>query len=142
MDSGSRGAILGLTLETGAYDLYKALMEGVGYEMLLNIEHFEKAGIHIGTLRATGGGASSEKWLQIKADILGRPVTALDSREAGTVGTIMLAGVAIGAFQNLEDAAAKFVKEQKTYGPGENYEDYGTNYQRYRRLYDAVRPLV
>ena len=70
MDSGSRAAIAGLSLEHTNYDIYKALMEGVTYEILINIEHLEGFGIKPKQFFATGGGASSKKWLEIKADIL------------------------------------------------------------------------
>ena len=59
MDSGSKGAIIGLTIEHTSADIYKALMEGVSYEMLLNIKMLHKAGVKIRRLRATGGAKSS-----------------------------------------------------------------------------------
>ena len=49
MDTGSKGAILGLTEETTAADIYRACMEGVAYEMLLNLEYLKDSGIHFQT---------------------------------------------------------------------------------------------
>lgn len=143
MDEGSQGAIVGLTLEHTAADIYRALMEGVTYEMLLNIELLEKSGIKIKELRATGGGASSRVWLQMKADILNRPIVSLCSCEAGAAGSAMLAGVAAGLFHDLEEASLSFVKFGKKYYPDpEQHCAYMEIYDRYRRLYSAVRPLV
>ncbi len=143
MDSSSKAVFLGVTLETTKADLYKAVMEGVTYEMLLNLKHLEKARIVPEKLYATGGGAKSEVWLQMKANILGCPITALDAPEVGTVGTIMLTGTAIGAFSGLENAKAIMVKEGKTYYPdSEKHKKHMKIYQRYEKIYKSVRPLL
>ena len=143
MDNSSRAVIAGLTLEHTNYDLYKALMEGVTYEIMTNIEHLESFGINPHQLYATGGGASSEKWLQIKADILNRPITALDAKEAGACGTCMLAGKAAGLFESLDEAKKLFVKEKKTFLPSpENAKKYSKYYAAYKNIYNAVRPII
>ena len=143
MDTGSKGAIVGLTVEHSINDLYRAMMEGVAYEMKLNLECLQSAGIAPKLLRATGGGASSAVWMQIKADILGIPVVSLSSSEAGAAGCVMLAGIASGAFRNLEEAAEKVIHERTTYYPRqEMHEAYQKYYAKYKKLYEAVRPLV
>lgn len=143
MDTGSRGAILGLTTASTSADIYRGCMEGVVYEMYLNMKKLEGSGIRFTKLHATGGGARSEEWMQMKADLLNLPITALETADAGTVGSAMLTGIAIGLFQDLEDAAAHMVVETKTYEPRpEMHEKYIEIYERYEKVYDAVRPLV
>lgn len=143
MDNGSKAAFVGVTLGTSQADLYRAVMEGVTYEMLLNIEHLQEAGIEIDRLYATGGGANSPVWLQIKADILGRELVALDAPESGAAGTVMLCGVAVGLFKDILEARSVMVKERKIYYPDKAlHEEYKKHYQRYRKLYEAVRPLM
>ena len=143
MDENSKAAIIGLTLATSKYDLYKAVMEGVTYEMLLNIEELEKGGIRIEKLYATGGGAKSRAWLQLKADILNREVVALDAPEAGAAGTVMLAGIAMGAFADLTEARTRMVKVKESYLPDPaRHAAYRKHYERYRGVYNAVRPLL
>lgn len=143
MDGGSRGAIVGLSLEHTGIDIFKAIMEGVTYEMLLNIEIMEEAGIKIEMLRATGGGSSSKTWLQIKADILNRPIVSLGNCEAGTVGSVMLTGVASGAFADLRSAGSLIIHEGETFYPDPARRDvYAGLYQKYKLMYDAIRPLV
>ena len=143
MDNGSRGAILGLTTDTRPADIYRACMEGVAYEMRLNHEELKKSGVCFTRLNATGGGAKSKLWLQMKADILNMPITALDTVDAGTIGSAMLTGMAIGLFKNAEDAASKMVVEKETYYPrAEMLTKYSEIYERYARVYDAVRPLM
>lgn len=142
MDMDAKGAITGLTISHNASDVYRAMMEGVCYEMVLNMEWLEEAGIRPGKLRATGGGASSKVWMQMKADMLNVPIVSLGNAEAGAVGCAMMAGIATGVFKDLQDAAGVMITEGATYYPRkEQHEAYMKHYDRYRELYKAVRPL-
>ncbi len=143
MDGESKCAVIGLTLEHTAIDLYKSLMEGVAYEMLVNVEHLESFGICLSGLCATGGGAASDVWLQIKANILDRPFTTLDAPEAGACGTCMLVAVVMGAARDLNAARKSFVKYKKIFTPQpEIAEKYKKKYAAYRKIYSAVRPIT
>lgn len=143
MDIGSKGAILGLTTATTAADIYRACMEGVVYEMRLNYEALFGSGIRFEKLNATGGGARSKLWMQMKADVLNLPITALKTVDAGTVGSAMITGIAVGLFADLNDAAAHMVQEMETYYPrAEMYEKYMKIFERYKAVYGAVRPLM
>ena len=143
MDSGSKGAIVGLTAAHGISDIYRACMEGVAYEMQINMDCLRKTGVRFDKMNATGGGARSRVWMQMKADILNMPITALETADAGTVGSAMLTGIVTGCFENLEDAAGYMVKERETYYPRpQMHEKYREIYKRFERLYRAVRPLV
>lgn len=143
MDTGAKGAIVGLTTGHGAADIYRACMEGVVYEMVLNMEYLRDSGMRFTGLQATGGGARSKVWMQMKADMLNMPITALATADAGTVGCAMLTGIAIGCFRDLDDAAAKMVKLTHTYYPNqEMHARYMNIYQKYRGLYQALRPLM
>ncbi|MDO5136511.1 MAG: FGGY-family carbohydrate kinase [Eubacteriales bacterium] len=143
MDSGSKGAIVGLTAGTGIRDIYRGCMEGVVYEMLVNMEYLEKTGSHFQMLHATGGGANSRVWMQMKADMLNVPITALKTVDAGTVGSAVLTGIAVGCFKDLEDGAAHMVEKKEVYLPrADMHEKYQKVYRRYRKLYQAVRELV
>lgn len=143
MDTGSKGAILGLTSATTVAEIYRGCMEGVAYEMYLNMEAMKDSGIRFTRLNATGGGAKSRVWMQMKADVLNLPITALKTVDAGTVGSAMLTGIAVGAFCDLSDAALKMVRETEIFLPREEmHKKYMRIYQRYKAVYAAVRPLV
>ena len=143
MDTGSKGAIVGLSTDTSVSDIYRACMEGVVYEMLLNMEYLKDSETCFHMLHATGGGARSEVWMQMKADMLNLPITALNTADAGTVGSAMLTGIAAGCFRDLQDAAEHMVEKKKVYEPDlKMHEKYMEVYERYRKLYQAVRPLV
>lgn len=140
MDIDAKGAILGLSLDTTAEEIYRALMEGVTYEMLLNLERLQEAGVYITELRATGGGATSEVWLQMKADILNCKIVTLGSAQSGTLGCIMLAGVACGIYENIQQAQERLVKLGKEYYPrSEQHEIYMHYYNVYKKIYAATK---
>lgn len=143
MDTGSKGAILGLTTATTLSEIYRGCMEGVVYEMRLNLEALGEDGKKISMLYATGGGARSKEWMQMKADVLNLPITALATVEAGTVGSAMLTGVAVGCFDNLRQAAERMVERKAVYYPRQQlHEQYMAVYRRYTQLYHAVRPMM
>ncbi|MDR1903289.1 MAG: hypothetical protein LBQ88_13550 [Treponema sp.] len=143
MDTGSKGAIIGLELSHTTADIYRAVMEGISYEMMLNMERLAEVGVTIRSLYASGGCARSAVWLQMKADIFGVPVTRLSLDEAGTFGGIMLTGRAVGAFDSLNQGAELLVKPVHTYEPRpEMHEQYKQHYERYRKLYNSVRSLM
>jgi len=143
MDADAVGAIVGLRDTTTSIDIYQGLMEGVTYEMLFNLELLEKAGIQVTELRATGGGAKAEVWLQMKADILNKRIITLGEAQSGTLGCIMLAGTACGLYSGLEEAAEIFVKPGKEYVPDQKrYQEYQKYYQKYKKMYAAVSTVV
>lgn len=142
MDNDSKAAFVGVTLETDKIDIYKALMEGTSYEMLLNFNTMKKLTGEISEIRATGGGATSDVWLQIKSDILGVSITALSGKEIGAAGTAALAGAAIGAYESLESAVSVSGAVRKVFTPNDkNRSAYAELYKKYAGLYKAIKGL-
>ncbi len=139
MDSDAQGAIVGLGLNTTKEQIYQGLMEGTAYEMRLNLERLEEAGIQFDKVYVTGGGANSKPWLQIKADIFGKPVVPLQTSQTGTLACIMLAGVACGCYQTLEEAANILVGYAEEVLPRQNkVEEYAALYEQYKTLYPRL----
>jgi len=143
MDSGSKGAIIGLTLSTSQKEIYYGLMEGVCYEMLLNIQRLNEAGVVINEFIATGGGANSKTWLQMKADILNTPITSLNSTEAGGMGCAIMTSVAVGIYPDIRTASKHMISKRETYYPRKELnKQYADVYSKYEKLYNSIRPLV
>lgn len=139
MDTNSKAAILGLTFEHTKTDIYKALMEGTAYEIALNLEILGKRGLAAKSVTATGGGARSDVWLQIKADVLGLAVTALNGKEIGGAGTAIMAGRAVGVY----DENTILAKPRKTFYPDEKRHAYYKNQlKKYRRIYAAAKEVM
>ena len=111
--------------------------------MRLNMDYLQDTGICFKTMHATGGGARSRVWTQMKADVLDIPFVSLKTTDAGTVGSAMLTSVAMGIYRDLAAAVRAMVIETDTCYPGqEMHEQYMEVYERYKKLYEAVRPLV
>ncbi len=142
MDPDAKAAFVGITLETDKFALYRALMEGTSYEIRLNFDILTVFAGNITRVKATGGGASSDLWLQIKADIIGADITALSCAEVGATGTAALCGVAVGAYVDLEKAVAKMAPVRRVFTPNpaaaEQYRQY---YAKYKNLYSALKKL-
>lgn len=102
----SAGAASGLTLNTTGVDLVKAALEGIAIDLALAIAALRAGGSPVRACRVAGGGARSAWWMQLKADLLGVPVEVSDLPEPGTFGAALLAGVGIGAYGSLTEAAA------------------------------------
>ncbi len=136
MNTSAKASIVGLTFEHTALDIYRALMEGTAYEILLNLDIVSKYGIEPEMLIATGGGANSDIWLQIKADVLNIAVTALEGKEIGGAGTAFLAGRAIGLYKD----NSAMIKVRKVFYPdAEKHEYYAKEFKKYRKIYGAVK---
>jgi xylulokinase len=142
MDAASKGAILGLDLSTTRGQIVKAMLDSVSYEIKLSLDAMEAAGIAIEELRAFGGGARSPLWLQVKADIYGKPVRAMDVAEAPCLGVAILAGVAGGAFNSVEEGLARMVRATQTYHPDPaRVERYAERHALFREVYPALAQL-
>jgi xylulokinase len=140
-DTHTKGAILGLRLTTEKSHLIRALLEGVSYEMRLNIEILESADFSINELRVVGGGAKSEKWAQLKADVLGKKIVLLKVTEAGCMGAAMLA-CASTTDKLLDKLALEWVKPLATIFPQpENKSWYDKYFKSYKKLYTLAKEI-
>ena len=143
MDSHSVGAVVGLTVEIGKDKIYQALMEAVAFEMRVNLEYLERADIYVKNLYACGGGARSNGWMQIRADILGIPICSLGDLQAGTAGCVMMAGTAAGVYENMEAAAeVSIMKENGFTRKRKEEKNIISKYQKYRKMYQAVKEVL
>jgi len=142
LDPRSRGAILGLTLGTTKKELAKALIEGVTFEIAVNLKRLEDAGIQVQRLRAMGGGSRSNMWLQLKADVTGKEVSALNVSECGCLGAALLAGTAIGTYGSLEEAVGTTVREREVLSPDpERQRRYAERMEVYEEVYPSLKEI-
>jgi len=141
-DMNARGAVVGLSLSTSRPDIVKAILECLAFEMRINLDYWGGAGITVDELRAVGGGARSPRWLQIRADILGRPVRTLKVREAACLGAAILAGTAAGIYASVDEGIERTVRLDRTYEPQpDSVSRYSDRYAVYRKLYPALRDV-
>jgi xylulokinase len=134
-----RGAFTGLAMNHDGSHLARAVLEGCAFALRDIVDRLDALGVG-GQIRVVGGGARSPLWMQIKADVLGRPVRAVLADEATATGAAFLAGTAAGTFTDLDDAVARAVEvAPATVDPDPAVRDrYDEAYERYRALFDAV----
>jgi xylulokinase len=140
-DAHTPGAILGLRLTTARGEVLRALIEAVAMEIRLNLEILGESGLAVEQLRAIGGGAKSRALVQLKADVLNRPITTLAVTEAGCLGVALLACAAHSGA-----APRELVKNWVTTGPVIEPDPrralhYDRRFLAYRELYPAIRDL-
>jgi len=138
-DAQTPGAIVGLRLATTRGQVLRALVEGVAMEMRLNLDILLRSGLDVRELRAIGGGAKNPALVQLKADVLGRPIRTLAVTEAGCLGAAMLACSAYtGA--SPQELANQWVQPGPTIEPdARRAARYDGLFDRYRMLYPAMR---
>jgi len=117
LDALATGVIVGLDLSVDRKAFVKGILEGICYELHLNVSRLAEAGVHIDKLRATGGGSKSAYWLQLKADITGKEVVTLNVTESGCQAAAMLGGVAMGAYASVAEAVDALVNERSSFSP-------------------------
>jgi xylulokinase len=141
LDVSQLGSVLGLSLETGSADIFKGILEGVAYELRVNIDSFRRARIPVNGLRAIGGSARSDTWLQLKADILGIPIERTLVTEAGCLGAAFLAGLGIGRYAHQEEIA-DLVGLDRVFEPRRTVsESYERPYRRYLSIRERLENL-
>ncbi len=136
----AKGVIVGLDGQTDDSTLYRAVLEGTAMEMKLNADTVLPLDVTIKGVTATGGGANSKKWLQIKADIQNIPIKALRSGEGGLCGCAMFQAVAMGAVKDLFEAKEIFVQYKDEFVP-KDHKKYQAQYEKYKKLYLTVKEL-
>jgi xylulokinase len=138
LNPGVRGVLFGIDLNTSRYDILVSALQGVGFDLAINLDAFARAGVSPGDIRATGGGSKSPAWLQLKSDMTGKQITAVEVTEASALGAAICAGTAIGAFESLEHGAGEMVALGRTYNPDpEMHGVYARKMKEYSALYDS-----
>ena len=134
--------MIGLTFATTKGDLARAVLEGLTYELRLNLDLLREGGVEIQELRAIGGGARSPLWLQLKADITGIPVMTPRITEAASFAAAVLAGQAAGVYPSAAQAIDRMVTLERCYEPDPiQQEQYPERFHLYRQLYPTLKSL-
>jgi len=140
MDPNPVSAVIGLTVSTTRAEVLRAVLEGISYEMKLNADILERAGVKIRELRAIGGGAKSDFWLQLKADMYHRPVVRLEVAEAASLGMAIAAGLGAGIYNSAREAAEELIAPKERFTPDpERARYYDEMLPAYAELYPRLK---
>jgi len=140
MDPQASGAFLGLRLNHGRAHLVRAVMEGVVFALRQGLDLMVEMGTPVERLLAAGGATRHPLWLQLQADIFGRPVYPGQAQEATACGAALLAGIGTGVYRNAEDAIRKAVRPpgEPVWPEPKRSERYQEAYQQFCRFYPAL----
>lgn len=139
-DPNARGTFLGLGRHHTRADMVRAVLEGVGFNLLTCIMAYRAAGATIDRIDAVGGGAQSDVWLRLLADIWGVPVRRRTIvEEANSLGAAITGAVGLGladfsAARNLSEVTAEFTPDSARHNA------YATQHERFRSAYTALAP--
>ncbi len=135
-----RGVFAGLGMNHDRSHLARAVLEGCAFALNDVLGRLAALGLGGSEIRVVGGGARSDLWLQIKADVTGRTIQPVLAGEPTALGAAVLAGLAAGTFADAADAVARTVAvAPRAYQPDERTRGvYVERYAQYRALYDGA----
>ena len=141
-DPDARGTFIGMTMDTTRADMTQAVLEGVTFGLRDSFEVAKSLGIKIDRTKICGGGAKSELWKKMVANIFNIKVDVLENEQGPGLGGAILAAVACGEYATVEEAAEKLVKVVETVEPDpELAAKYEAKYQQFRKIYPTVKAL-
>ena len=149
-----RGLFVGHTWAHTRAHFYRAILESIAYDHYLTREIIRELvpGLELGMVTAIGSGARSRLWLQIKADVLQAPFQTLARSDLATLGSAVIAGCAVGLFEDAAALAGRLSRPERVVEPRagaqERYLPYIEIYRElfptlretYRRLAEAASP--
>ena len=139
-DPNARGGWIGITSRTNRDMMVRSLLEGVTFGMRDAIEIMREMNIPISQVRAGGGGARSDFWRHLQADIYKAPVVMTNSTEGSAYGVALLAGVGTGAFKSVEEACKLSIKQTAKVAPNKKLSAlYDRHYPVYQKLYHDLK---
>jgi len=141
-DSHARGMFFNIGLNTGKRMLIRAVLEGVAFHKRWMLESIERRIPRQERVRLVGGGAKSDIWCQIMADVTGRRIeTVENAQDVGTMGAAVVCGVGLGIIPDFLSAAA-FIRVSGRYEPRTEYKKmYDKNFEVFRSLYKQNKKL-
>jgi xylulokinase len=142
LDPRARAALVGLTASHTRAHVVRAILEGVAFSLRDTFEIFAEMDVPVGEVRLGGGGARSELWRQIQADVYGHVAKIVEAEEGAAYGAALLAGVGTGAWATVDEACDSVVRIKSAAAPNPQAAAVlRKQYQVFRRVYPALRSL-
>ena len=140
-DPHARGAWVGLSLRTDRAAMGRAVLEGATYAMRDSLEIVRELNIPVGEIRLSGGGAKSDFWRQLQADVYDQPCALTNAAEGPAYGAALLAMAGTGEYENVEAACEAAITVTDRVAPDpRTAETYEKLYPGYAALYQALKP--
>lgn len=138
----AKSCFLGMDSHHSKAQIIRSVYEGIVYCHLVHIEKLLVKNPNFTSIRLAGGVAKAEFWAQMFADIIGLPVDIIETDELGAQGAAIAAGVAVGEYSSLVEAAKNIVRVKKQLIPNKSLKEvYQKKYFRYKELSNALNGL-
>lgn len=139
-DTDARAAFVGMSMDTSREDMLLAVYEGVAFALRDSFEVAKSIGLNIEKSAVCGGGAKSERWVRILANVLGIPLERLQSEQGPGYGAAILAMVGCGEYLDANLAAEALVHVDSTIYPDpEKAEKYQRRYEIFKKIYPGLK---
>ena len=139
-DPDARGCFIGLTNRHDRAHMTRAVLEGVGFGMRDCLDLVRSSGVDPEDVRMSGGGAKSELWRRICADIFACPIVTTSTTEGTAFGAALLGGVGATIWKDVPSACDAVVQERERTEPTADSTRYDALHARYAGLYPALQP--
>jgi len=149
-DPYARAAWVGLSLRHGRSHMARAVMEGATFAMKDSLEIIEGMNIPVREVRCSGGGARSEFWRQMQADVYGKKVVTINAEEGPAYGVALLAAAGTGAYKDVVEACSRTISvvtqtkpvaaAKKAYKKA--YPEYGKLYSSLKENFESIAGVV
>ncbi len=139
-DPVARGGWIGLTNRTTRPMMIRSLIEGVTYGMRDMLEIMRQMNIAVKEVRGSGGGARSEFWRSMQADVYQAPLVITNAAEGPAYGVALLAGVGTGVWSSVEQACGASIRSIGKTAPNKKRAgEYDRHYRIYDKLYGDLK---
>lgn len=140
LDSSARGVFFGLSARHTKMNMARAVMEGVSYSLMSCMDVLKEMNISVSDMALCGGGAKSNFWKKMMADVYGISLKIMKSEEGPALGVAILAGCAAGIYGSVAEGCEKAVKiKEKVTENQENHNRYLEFYEIYKGLYPGLK---
>ncbi|MDQ3634876.1 MAG: xylulokinase [Acidobacteriota bacterium] len=142
IDPDARATLTGLSAKHTKAHIVRAILEGVAFSLRDSLEIYKELGIPLESIRLGGGGAKSELWRQIQADVFNQAVETIEAEEGAAYGAALLAGVGAGNWKSVDEACNLTIRIKQKIEPNEeDAKILNHQYKFYGRIYSAFKNI-
>lgn len=140
LDPEMKGVFYGLRIHHTREDMLASVLTGITFLIKKNLLLLEKEGLRGQIITSQGGGAKSEVWNQLKADITGRPIRVPENEDTANMGAALLSIYKSSDLKNLEDTITHLQKHVRIYEPSAT-ERFEKAYQLFEEVEERLSPV-
>ncbi|PHK50116.1 xylulokinase [Staphylococcus edaphicus] len=142
-DASIRGSFIGLKTSHNRNDIARSVIEGITFSLYESINYLRHMGKTITSVTSIGGGAQSDFWLQLQADIFNTKIKKLKHEEGPCMGAAMLAALGLGWYEHVADITKHFIKYEYVFEPdSKRHKQYMAYFELYQAVYQQTQSIT